>query len=116
MPQPALAARHAPALHPDASLFAALTAQPRDAATTTQPWDAAGGPAPIELVQALSAATRGFGMALARAGEDMDDLDGALPPRLRHRLRGVLLRLEDAAARQQHAAAALALHLARTMR
>ncbi len=97
----------AAAPHPDASLFAALTAG-RPAAPA--------GPSPIELVQALSAATRGFGVALARAGEEMSDLDEAMPPRLRHRLRATLMRLEDAAARQQQAAAALAMHLAGTMR
>lgn len=93
--------------HPDASLYAALTAG--------RP-SAPGGPSPLELVQALSAATRGLGHALGQAGEELSDLDDAVPPRVRHRLRGALLKLEEAAARQQQAAAALALHLARTMR
>jgi hypothetical protein len=94
------------ALSPDASLYAALCAEPA----------AAAGPSPMELVQELSAATRGFGHALSEAGHLLAELGEEMSPRLRYKLNGLLATVEQRAARQQAAAGALALYLARTMR
>jgi hypothetical protein len=87
----------------EASLYAALTARPLPR----------GAPEPAELVEDLAAATRLLAQSLSQAGEEIFDLADELPGRTRYRLRGLLLRLEQAAARQQAAASALALHLAR---